>query len=81
MRTTLTIEDDVAASIERLRRERNMTLKELANQALREGLAHMDKPRSQRNGPFTRPIDLGRPLMELTDIAEVLAAGEGENFK
>jgi ribbon-helix-helix CopG family protein len=35
MRTTLTIDDDVAAQLERLRRERDVTLKDIINEALR----------------------------------------------
>ena len=35
MRTTLTIEDDVAAELERLRRTRDASLKEVVNEAAR----------------------------------------------
>ncbi len=35
MRKTLTLDDDVAAQLERLRRMRNMTLTKLVNEALR----------------------------------------------
>ena len=38
MRTTLTIEDDVAVRLERLRRERDTNLKDVVNDALRQGL-------------------------------------------
>jgi len=38
MRTTLTLDDDVAAALERLRRTRNASLKDLVNEALRRGL-------------------------------------------
>ena len=41
MRTTLSLDDDVAARIEQLRRELNTPLKELVNEALRRGLAAM----------------------------------------
>jgi hypothetical protein len=42
MRTTLTIDDDVAATLERLRRNRDTSLKDLINEALRRGLRDMD---------------------------------------
>ena len=38
MRTTLTLDDDVAAILERLRKSRDATLKNLVNEALRRGL-------------------------------------------
>jgi len=38
MRTTLTIEDDVAALIRRLRERRKASLKTIVNEALRQGL-------------------------------------------
>jgi len=34
MRTTLTLEDDVAAVLERLRKSRNVSMKDLINDAL-----------------------------------------------
>jgi hypothetical protein len=37
MRTTLTLDDDVAAALERLRRSRRIGLKRLVNEALRRG--------------------------------------------
>lgn len=44
MRTTLTLDDDVAAKIERLRKTRDQSLKDLVNDALREGLKHLAAP-------------------------------------
>jgi Arc/MetJ family transcription regulator len=38
MRTTLTIDDDVAAAFNRLRRADDKSLKELVNEALRRGI-------------------------------------------
>jgi Ribbon-helix-helix protein, copG family len=38
MRTTLTLDDDVAAALERLRKSRDASLKDLVNEALRRGL-------------------------------------------
>jgi predicted transcriptional regulator len=82
MRTTLTLDDDVAAKIERLRRARDVSLKELVNEALREGLKHLAGP-SRKRGPFrTEAVDLGRCLLGNVDnVAEVLAVAEGESFR
>jgi hypothetical protein len=45
MRITVTLDDDVAAAIERRRRERNQSLKQVVNELLRVGLQHADQPR------------------------------------
>ena len=82
MRTTLTLDDDVAAKIERLRKTRNGSLKDLVNQALREGLKHLGAPRP-KGVPFrTEVVDLGRCLLGNVDnVAEALAVVEGDSFR
>jgi ribbon-helix-helix CopG family protein len=82
VRTTLTLDDDVAAKIERLRKTRNQGLKDLVNEALREGLKHLSAPPPKR-APFrTKSVDLGRCLLGNVDnVAEVLAVTEGEHFR
>ncbi len=82
MRTTLTLDDDVAAKIERLRKARNGSLKDLVNQALREGLKHLGTPGPKR-APFrTETVDLGRCLLGNVDnVADALAVEEGEAFR
>jgi hypothetical protein len=82
MRTTLTIDDDVAAELQRLRRARDASFKDLVNDALRLGLQQMtDRPRPQK--PFRTPsFDPGRVLIDNVDnIAEVLALIEGDAFR
>ena len=82
MRTTLTIEDDIAVQLERLRRSRDVSLKDLVNEALRRGLREM-RARPKKREPFrTQPIEGVRPLLDNVDnSAEVLAYAEGEAFK
>jgi hypothetical protein len=82
MRTTLSIDDDVAKILERLRRTRKASLKEIINEALRKGLASSLKP-MRRKKPYQTPsVNLGRCRFgTLDDIAEVLAVAEGEKFK
>jgi Arc/MetJ family transcription regulator len=71
MRTTLSLDDDVAARIEQLRRVLDKPLKELVNEALRRGLIGMDEAR-----------DLGRcRLPNVDDVASALAAAEGEGYR
>jgi hypothetical protein len=82
MRTTLTIEDDVAALLDRLRKSRrDASLKDLVNEGLRRGLREMAAPKPRE--PFrTRSVSLGPVRMAGVDnIGEVLATAEGEPFR
>ena len=82
MRTTLTIEDDVAAAIRRLRRVRKASMKQIVNEALRRGIRDMTVRKRRRAIFRTRSVDLGSLLIAgLDNIGEVLAAAEGEAFK
>ena len=58
MRTTLTLDDDVAAALERLRRSRDASLKDLVNEALRRGLIDMGRRTKSRERVSTRVADL-----------------------
>jgi hypothetical protein len=82
MRTTLTLDDDVAAALERLRRSRRIGLKRLVNEALRRGLSDMGKRQGPREPVRTRAVALGRVRIATIDnIGEALAIIEGESFK
>lgn len=80
MRTTLTLDPDVSIELEALRRERGLSLKDAVNDALRRGLRAMAE--GERRGPVfvTRSADLGVPRLPLDNVAEALAAIEGEGF-
>jgi hypothetical protein len=90
MRTTITVEGELAEKIERLSQERATSFENLANEALREGLEHLAagapgaegaSGRKERTS-YTHPVSLGGCLLEsLADIAGALAAAEGEGFK
>ncbi len=82
MRTTLTLDDDVAAALERLRKTRDSGLKELINDALRRGLKEMSA-RPKRTQSFrTKSVGLGRVrLASVDNIGEALAIAEAESFK
>ena len=73
MRTTLTLDPDVAAAVKRLRRIRNESLNKLINDALRRGLKQMSA-RAKPRQPFrTESIDLGRLLISgIDNIGEAL---------
>ncbi len=82
MRTTLTLDDDVAVQIERLRREKDATLKDVINDALRRGLREMARKPKPRKRFRTRVLNGPKPLLPSFDnVAEVIAFGEGDDFK
>ena len=80
MRTTLTLDDDVAATLDRLRRSRRVGLKQLINEALRRGLKEMGKRRRPGEPVRTEAVALGR-LPSIDNISEALAVVEGKSFK
>jgi hypothetical protein len=79
MRTTLTLDDDVAALLKRVIARRHEGLKAVVNEALRQGLKQMSAP-APRPTPYRTPsVDTGRPLLpNVDDVAEVLAIAEGD---
>ena len=81
MRTTLTLDPDVAAEIQR-RRHGERGLKEEVNRLLRLGLLH-DEDESEAREPIrTRAFSVGKPLVaDLDDVAGALARAEGEAFR
>ena len=82
MRTTLTIDDDIAAEIERVRRTRAVSLRDVINDALRRGLSDLSA-RPKLGEPFrTQTVSLGKMrLANVDNISESLAVAEGEAFK
>jgi hypothetical protein len=82
MRTTLTLDDDVAATLDRLRRSRRIALKQLINEALRRGLKEMGDRRRPGEPVRTEAVALGRlRVASIDNISEALAVVEGESFK
>jgi len=78
MRTTLTLDKDVAVRLEQTARKRRQPFKTVVNDALRAGLSVIDKPLA--SPPFrTVGFDLGPSLLgSLDDVHGVLARVEGE---
>jgi len=60
VRTTITLADDVARSIERVRRERSIGLSEAVNELIRAGLTGRpsEEPFEQRTAPLGIRIDV-----------------------
>lgn len=82
MRTTLTLDDDVAALLKRVLARRRGALKDVINEALREGLRRLST-RPKRTGHYRTPgVSLGGCLIgNVDDVGEILAVGEGDAFR
>ncbi|MBI1736440.1 MAG: ribbon-helix-helix protein, CopG family [Candidatus Rokubacteria bacterium] len=72
MRTTITLDADVAAEIERLRRKRGLGLSEAVNELIRSGL----RERAPRSRFEQRAHDLGLRV-DVRNVAEALEILEG----
>ena len=82
MRTTLTLDDDVAVRVERERRKRKIPFKQTVNDLLRAGLDVVEKRQPVRKPFVTKGFDAGPSLIgSLDDIEEVLSRIEGEDHK
>jgi metal-responsive CopG/Arc/MetJ family transcriptional regulator len=72
MRTTVTLDDDVAAAVERLRRDRSIGLSEAINELIRAGLT-VKRPRT----PFRQQAANIGFKVDVTNVAEALELLEG----
>lgn len=79
MRTTLSLDADVAARIRQLRRK-GATLREIVNTALRRGLEELERPEAKKR-VRTRAVSLGPLSSNIDDVAEVLALAEGDSYR
>ena len=82
VRTTITLDDDVAALLARVRSDRSLGLKDAVNEGLRHGLRQLIAPPAKRE-PYRTPVaSVGRFLLaDVDDIAEALALVEGDAFR
>jgi hypothetical protein len=78
MRTTVTLDPDVAAKLKALARRRGITFKQALNQAVRAGLA--PSPRSTQR--FTQPTQVMslRPGVNLDKALQLAAAIESDEL-
>lgn len=82
MKISVTLDVDVAAAIERLRRVRDANLEHIVNEALRKGLSDLTALPKQREPHQTQSVELGRVhIPSIDNISESLAIPEGEAFK
>jgi hypothetical protein len=81
MRTTVTIDDDVAVRLERLRREKDASLKDVLNDVLRRGLDSAESPQKKRKPYRVKTYDMGEQLIPLDNVAEAISLLEGDDHK
>lgn len=72
MRTTLSLDDDVAAAVQRLRDERHIGLSDLVNELIRAGLAAPERRTAFRQ----RTADLGLRV-DVSNVADTLEHLDG----
>jgi predicted transcriptional regulator len=78
MRTTLTLDEDVAQRTKKLATKLKKSFKVVLNEALRKGLEQIEKPQKRRKYQ-TIPHEMGlREGLNLDNIQELLAQVEGE---
>jgi hypothetical protein len=76
VRTTVTLDPDTQAAIERLMHDRGLTFKEAVNEAIRAGTG----PTGRRRVARTRPFEMGRPMVSLDRALALAAAMEDEEL-
>jgi hypothetical protein len=83
MRTTLTLDDDIAVQLTRLREERKVGLRAAVNEAMRAGLKQMLNPaRSKRKACRTPVFHATRTLIgDMTNVSDMLAVAEGDDYR
>lgn len=80
MRTTLTVDDDLAGLLKRRARELGVPFKEMVNRTLRAGLGEEAK-RRRRPAPRTIPHNFGfRPGIDLDKLNQLVDELEGEAY-
>ena len=84
MRTTVSIRDDLALELERLRKERDLSFKQVLNEAVERGVVDMrQKPKEQRKPFRIKTFDLGKPRFNSPEELKELIAEiqEEEDFR
>ncbi len=76
MRTTVTLDDDVAAAVDRLRREQSLGFSAAVNQLVRAGLTRRPSSRRERLPSYR----LGARI-DLSNVAEALELVEGSGAR
>ncbi len=80
---TLSLDDDVLMLLEQAQEQQEKNPVALVNEALRRGLETLIRRPQRATKPYRmKPVSVGRCYLEnLDNVAEVLAAAEGEDFR
>ena len=82
MRTTLTLDDDVASLLARVQKDQDATMRDIVNEALRRGLESMTEPKRPRKPFRTQPLALGKSFFpSLDNVWEVIEEAEGPLYR
>ncbi len=76
MRTTITLEDDVAAAIDHRRREEDKGISEVVNELVRKGLT-VKEPRKR----FVQKTHSVGIKIDVSNVAEAIAYAEDEDWR
>jgi hypothetical protein len=79
MRTTVTLDDDVAARLRALRKRR--PFKELVNAALRAGLDRLEEGEGKPEPYSISPVEGCPRRIDLDNVAELVAETEGDHYR
>ncbi len=78
----MTLDDDVAVALEKIRTEQKKPFKTVVNDVLRRGLSEQKSLREPRVPYHTRSVSLGKCFLpNLDDVEEALVVAEGEDHK
>lgn len=75
MRTTLTLDDDLASRLKQLAHERDVPFKQVVNEIIRQGLERAEATEAYELPTFY----MGVPLMDLTKAAQLADALDDEH--
>ncbi len=82
MRTTITLDDDVAVMLERIQQKEKKPFKQVVNEVLRRGLVQARSEKKPHAYYSTPELDAGAcKYPNLDNIGEILAAAEKEDYK
>ena len=76
MRTTLTLDDDIAARLQLAARRTGRSFRDVVNETLRNGLQQSTPPRTSFR-VISRDMGAARPGVSLDNIAEMVESLEG----
>jgi hypothetical protein len=79
MRTTLSLDDDVAIKLKRL--SKNRSFKSVVNEALRAGLHALETEKKESEVYRTEPVRGNPRIKNLDSIADVIADVEAEDSR